>query len=270
MAIEVGEIQPLGIVVRDLDGDPINAATVSIEITRPDRTVFTPQVANPPGVTGHYLYDLTVTAPGPWRYVWRTTAPVLVLSGSFDAIPAGAFGVVNLEKAKKLLRIALDDHDHDDEIMDVIRAATGALENERNEKILRTEVSQTRWLRAGTKRFSLAHRPVIEVTRVVSLDPPYAELTPPAIEVSEQGIVTVVSGIVSGRTRIDYVAGYNIIPDPIREAGGYVIQHLWANRLGASGRPRAGGQSGDEPSSMGYSIPNRARDLLGRAGPLVG
>ncbi len=269
MAVEVGEIRPLGIVVRDMDGVPINAGTVTITIERPDRTVVEPQVANPPGVTGHYLYDLAITMPGTWRYIWRTTAPVLVLSGSFDAIPAGAAGLIPLEKAKKLLKINLDDHDHDDDILDVVRAVTGAIENERNEKILRTEVSQTRWLRAGTKRFSLAHRPVLEVTSMTLLDGAGGVLEPPAIEVSEQGIVTVVTGYVAGRVRVDYVAGYDVVPEPIREAAGYVLQHLWANRGGASGRPRAGG-GGDGESSMGYSIPNRARDLLGHAGPLVG
>lgn len=270
MAIEVGEINPLGIVVRDVDGNPINAETVTLSITRPDRTPFAPQVANPPGETGHYLYDLTVTMPGPWQYVWRTTAPTLVLSGSFDAISAGAFGIINLEKAKKLLKIALDDHDHDDDILDVIRAATGAIENERGgQKVLRTEVSQTRWLRGGTTRFSLIHRPVLELVSVTVLDTGLV-LEPPDVTVDEHGIVTVHAGSVAGRVRIDYVAGYDIVPEPIREAAGHIVQHLWANRLGSSGRPRAGGQAADGESSMGYSIPNRARDLLGHAGPLVG
>jgi hypothetical protein len=269
VAVDVGEQYPMGIVVRDVDSarTPINAQDVTLTITQPDQTVVTATVANPPAVTGYYSYDFIPPMPGRYVYTWRTTTPTLVLPGSFDAIPTGAAGLISLAAAKRLLRMV--DDEHDDDIRGVIRAATRAAELERRETIMRTVKSETKRIRKPTRRCVLTHRPVIALTSVLNLDTGVT-WAPPMVEVDEHGVLEVMSGFLMGRIRITYLAGYTVIPDAYQEAVGYIVQHLWQNRSGAANRPRVGGQAAEEPSGMGYSIPNRARDLLGHAGPLVG
>jgi hypothetical protein len=276
MSVDVGELYPMGITVRDVDParTPINAANVTLAITRPDQT---PEpgivIGNPPGLTGRYTFDYIPLQPGRYVYRWATTNPTLVLEGSFDANPTGSAGLISLARAKNLLRIPLDDDTEDDDVRSVIRAATRAAENERHEVIQRRAVTETKRLRALTLRTALTYLPVLSLTTATNLDDGTVWL-PPAIDVDEHGIAEVAFGVAAfgGRVRFDYVAGYAVVPDAYQEATGYIVQHLWENRLGSQRRPRVGGMSGGEdvPPTMGYSIPNRARDLLGRAGPLVG
>ena len=276
MSVDVGELYPMGITVRDIDAGrtPINAATVTLSITRPDQT---PEpaviVSNPPGITGYYTYDYIPLQAGRYVYRWATTNPTLVLEGSFDANPTGSAGLISLARAKHLLRISLDDDTDDDDIRSVIRAATRAAENERHEVIQRRAVVETKRIRARTQRTALSLLPVLSLTSVTDLDNATVWV-PPAVDVDENGIVEVAFGALGlwGRLRFAYVAGYAVVPDAYQEAVGYIVQHLWANREGSARRPRVGGQMGgeDQPPTMGYSIPNRARDLLGRAGPMVG
>jgi len=273
--VDVGELYPMGIVVRDVDParTPMNAANVTLSITRPDQT---PEpgvvIGNPPGIVGRYVFDYIPLQAGRYVYRWQTVNPTLVLEGSFDANPAGSAGLISLARAKKLLRIPLDDDSDDDELRSVIRAATRAAENERQEVIQRREITETRRLRAPTPRAALTHRPVLALTSVTNVDDGGVWL-PPAVDVDEHGIVEVALGAPAlwGRLRFAYTAGYEIVPDAFQEAIGYITQHLWENRLGSARRPRIGGMAAEESSAaLGYSIPNRARDLLGRAGPLVG
>jgi hypothetical protein len=276
MSVDVGELYPMGITVRDIDPNrtPINANSVTLTITRPDQT---PEpgvvIGNPPGITGHYTFDYIPLQAGRYVYRWATVNPTLVLEGSFDANPSGSAGLISLARAKRLLRIPLDDDTEDDDIRSVIRAATRAAENERQEVIQRREVIETRRLRTATPRCALTNRPVLALTSVTNLDDGGTWL-PPAVDVDEHGIVEVALGAPAlwGRLQFSYVAGYAVVPDAYQEAAGYIVQHLWENRLGSQRRPRVGGMAGGEDvaPTMGYSIPNRARDLLGRAGPLVG
>ena len=79
-SLEVGELYPMGIVVRDEAGVAINAVDVTLTITRPDLTVENPQIGNPPGDAGFYGYDYLPPEPGRYTYVWRTVTPTLAVS----------------------------------------------------------------------------------------------------------------------------------------------------------------------------------------------
>lgn len=270
---DVGELVPLGIVVRDVDParTPMNANTVTLSITKPDQTVDNPVVVNPPGVAGYYVYDYIPTMAGMFVFRWRTTVPTLVLEGSFEVVAPGAPGVISMAKAKRLLKINAADDNYDDDIRDVIRAATGAAEHEAGRAIQRQTIVQTKRVRVSNPRLVLSTLPVISVTSVVNLDSGQTWLGGVDCDVDENGIVETLTGRPNfvGRLRCEYVAGDTVVSDPDQEAIGYILQHLWANRQGSSGRPARAGV-GDGQSEMGYSIPNRARDLLGHAGPNVG
>lgn len=74
----VGTVVPLTFFVTDEDGLPVNAATASLAITKPDGSAVAPAptLANPE--TGEYRYDYTPTVVG--RYV---------AVGSFTGVNAG-------------------------------------------------------------------------------------------------------------------------------------------------------------------------------------
>jgi hypothetical protein len=270
---DVGELVPLGVLVRDEAGLLLNANTVALTITKPDLTVVQPPVANPPAITGTYVVDYVPDQPGPYRYRWVASQPDLVFESSFDVEEPGLVGLISLDVAKKLLRIPLDEHDRDDDIMSVVRAATVAAENETKKVLSRRTITEERFLPQLTWRYAVRRRPVFALTSVeriangatvVVIEPPFATIT-------EAGVVTV-HGPVWGQVRTTYTAGPAIVRPNVREAAGYIVGHLWANREGSSARPRIGGQAAaeDNQGASAYSIPNRARDLLGRPGPLVG
>ncbi len=270
---DVGELQPLGIVIRDIDParTPINAATVTLTLTLPDQTIIVPAIANPPGVTGNYLCDYIPTMPGLHRYRWQTTSPALVLEGTFDVVTPGDTGLISLQAAKDLLRIELDDDEHDDNIRQVIRAATTAAENEADEIIQRRPLTQSFRFPQARRTLHIARLPILSMTRVVDRDSGFA-WTADMLDPDENGIVESLGAPFRGRLRAEYVAGPAIVNPNYVEAIGYIVQHLWRNRQG-QGKPVVGGQSafdGSDMAGMGYSIPNRAKDLLGRPGPKAG
>jgi hypothetical protein len=270
-SLEVGELYPMGIVVRDEAGVAINAVDVTLTITRPDLTVENPQIGNPPGDAGFYGYDYLPPEPGRYTYVWRTVTPTLAVSGSFDVIPPQAAGIVSLARVKRLLKISPDDNKNDDELRGLIRAATFACELERKETIVRRERVITFNARRPRRSLTILHRPIIAVTSVTGIGPNVAGTWPnDLLDVDEHGILRSFGAPFLGLIRAVVQVGYVVIPDHFQEAAEIIVQHLWQTRGGSAERPRAGGQNADQPGTVTYSIPNRAKDLLGRAGPLVG
>lgn len=274
---DLGEVVPLAVHVRNVDGNPMNAEVVTLTVIRPDLTTTSVDVLNPPAVTGRYTAEVVPTGqPGLYTYRWQTTGPNLVHEGAFHVEPPGAVSILPFSTAKTLLGMATDDR-YDDDIAGTSRAATRLAERVRREKILRTPIVETRDLGRGWVRgVALTRRPVISLTavdRLASDDTVVETLTAPAVTVDERGIVTAASPTALwGRVRFRYVAGYLVIPDEFREATGYILQSLWANRRGAGNRPRVGGQDTSEDTPDTRSVPSRALDLLGAGEPrpLVG
>jgi hypothetical protein len=267
-SVDVGELYPMGVYVTDPDGAALNAQVVTLEITQPDLTVLTPPIANPPGLTGQYTCDFIPAQAGHHSYVWRTTVPTLVLPGSFEVTPVGPGGILSLPKAKGLLRLRPDDYEQDDEVRSVIRAVTAVVEDETKLVIMRRQISETTRVRRATRTLTVTQLPVLTVDRVQVVGGTTDIMGP--LDVDENGIVDLPVQV-SGRVRTLYTAGMVVIPDNYIEAAGYILQHLWANRLGSAERPRVGGTTeGDTPSTVSYSIPNRARDLLGRPRIMIG
>ena len=276
---DLGEVVPLGVVVRDEAGQPMNAEDVTLTITRPDETTTVLSVLNPPLETGRYRAEIVPTSLyGLYRYRWQTTRPDTAFEGVFNVERPGSVGILSLAEAKELLGMQADDR-YDDAILRTLRSATNLAERVRGEKILRQPVSETRDLGATPARgLALVHRPIISLTAVHRLGDAgvvLETLAPPLVGVTEAGILT--SGdryLLWGRLRIEYIAGYAAPPPEYRDAVGYILQALWTNRRGAGGRPRVGGQAtgGGEGAADTRSVPAQALDLLGadRARPLVG
>lgn len=272
---DVGELVPLGVLVRDEAGALLNANTVTLTITKPDLTIVIPPVANPPAVTGTYVVDYVPDQPGPYRYRWVADRPSLVFESSFDVEEPGSVGLISLDVAKDLLRIPRSEHSRDDDLLSVVRAATAAAEGITGRVLARRVITENRFFRHPVRRFALARRPVLavaSVTRIIN-GAPVLIVEPPALDVTEHGIVQLHGMWMFGQTTTTYTAGPAVTPPHVREAVGYIVGHLWANREGSTTRPRIGGQAADTDINRGasqYSVPNRAKDLLGSKAPLVG
>lgn len=276
----IGEVVPLAVTIRGADGNPMNAATVTLTIIRPDLTTVAVDIVNPPPTTGTYTAEYIPTAQsGLYTYRWTTTEPALVQEGAFNVERPGAVGILSLVEAKELLGMRDDDR-YDESIARTIRSATRLAEGIRHEVIMRRAVSETRDLgRSSVRGVALTYRPIIALTAVDILSDGGAvvsTLAPPDVMVDERGILTARSATaLVGRIRPRYVAGYIDIPDEFRDAAGYILQSLWSNRRGTGGRPRVGGQdssSGEGETREARSVPARAMDLLGadQNRPLVG
>lgn len=66
---------------------------------------------------------------------------------------------------------------------------------------------------------------------------------------------------------VDYVAGWEEVPESIREATGIILDHMWKTQRGWSPKPDMRGRvPGDVENApaypMGFLMPNRAAELL--------
>lgn len=274
---DLGEVVPLGVVVKDENAVAVNAETVELTLTLPDGSAYKPVVLNPPPETGRYAVDYVPREQaGLYSYRWVTTRPDLVLEASFHVERPGTVGVLSLAEAKDYLGMQADDR-HDEEIMRAMRSATALAEDARHEVILRRSITETADLGTYTVAgHALTHKPVLALTSVHRLryGTPVEVLAPPAVWVDEHGIVrSVRPAALFGVCRFTYTAGYGVVPEEFREAVGYILQAVWSNRRGSNSRPRvAGSEDPQSPGSEMPSIPRRALDLLGVSGrgPLVG
>lgn len=69
--INVGDIHPLSVEIRDTDGDLANAGAVTVTVTQPDGTTATPAVSNPS--VGVYSATFTAAQAGVHRVLWVAT-----------------------------------------------------------------------------------------------------------------------------------------------------------------------------------------------------
>lgn len=120
---DVGDELLVTHVVRDLDGDLADAATVTLTVTLPDLTTEQPTVANPPEETGHYEVAYTLTQAGRYVFAWQTTDPDTADASAVEVVKPG--GLPDLVKVKAYLGdVAAQWSDAD--IQDALDAETAA------------------------------------------------------------------------------------------------------------------------------------------------
>ena len=159
----------------------------------------------------------------------------------------------------------------DEELRQVISAATVAVENYLNRAIVRATRGEYPTVRSGDA-FILAWTPVVSLTSVATVDAATSWDVDDLFVSPNTGIVSALNGATpSGRLAVTYVAGMSYIPANYREATEIIAQHLWDAKRGTKGSPFPGGLDtpGAGVTSFGYSIPNRAKELLGNTPPLV-
>lgn len=120
---DVGDELLVAHVVRDLDGELADAATVTLTVTLPDLTTETPAVDNPPEETGHYEVAYTLEQPGRYVFAWQTTDPDTASATAVEAVEPG--GLPTLTAVQNYLGdVATQWTDSD--LQDVLDAETAA------------------------------------------------------------------------------------------------------------------------------------------------
>lgn len=278
--LDLGDVQPLTVEIRDAAGALAAAGAVTLTVTLPDGTSATPAVTNPS--LGRYQCDYVPTQPG--RYLARWVATGLNSSSyvdTFDVRPADPGYILSLATAKAALNIPPTSTADDEEIRSMIESVTSAVEAYRGEVIARRtivesltagksmwEVAATRF--TASRRLTLARAPVISVTSIVR---PYDGVTwdsTTAVLVNPAAGVLMTYGMpFYGDIIVTYVAGYTAIPANFLEAGKIILRHLWQTQQTPGMGSKVFGVDDAAPFGFGFAIPNRAAELLGGKMPMI-
>jgi len=269
MAVDLGDVHPLTVDIKDANGVLANAGTVTLTITLPDLTTVTPAVTNPS--TGRYQVDYPTVQAGRHQVRWLATgANASAFVDIFDVRPAFPAYLFSLADAK--LQLNSTSTADDEELRTFIEATTAVVERIRNQAIVRRTIVEHRDLGMPPvhgapgilQHFTLANYPVLSLTSVVAEDGGLI-WNVADMKVTPAGVVEVLQGgIVWGPVVFTYEAGMTQVPAECGLGGRVILQHLWETQRGTYGAPRAGGL-GETTTVLGYSIPNRAVELLGSA-----
>jgi hypothetical protein len=264
----------LGDTVTDMWGEVRNAAgaltaatTQALTVYKPDGTTETVTVTNPS--TGVYGADYVPAVQGPYRWWLRTTGPATAKTGSFHVNPVIEHSIISVADARQQLNMV--SNASDEELRQVISAATVAIEDYLKRAIVRSTRVDYRAVRPG-QALCLMWTPVLSLTTVATVDGATTWDVANLFVDPNTGIVSTLTGSSpAGRLQVTYVAGMTLIPANYREATEIVAQHLWDAKRGSKGSPFPGGLDtpGAGITSFGYALPNRAKELLGNPPTLV-
>lgn len=273
---DLGDLVPLGIQVRDEDGNLANASSVTLTITKPDNTTANIAVDNPPSIMGEYTADYLPVDEGRYLVRWVTQGPAAAFTDSFDIRDMGKRSIISLAEAKAHLNMSQSRTKDDEELRAMIEAATSVVERHRNEIVARRTFVEHAVM-GTSSRMALMHTPVISVTSIV--DSSGAVFDPAGWVLDGQnGTLTKAGGGWSRNADlvVTYEAGYAQIPAHYLLAAKIIMAHLWqTQRIQQVGpQPTLGGASRrDEqivtPSGLGFAIPHRAIELLGTRPSIV-
>lgn len=181
--------------------------------------------------------------------------------------------ILNLDEAKRQLRIPLDYTSDDVEIQAYCDGITQVIEDYKHEAIVQRTVTEDieQTTRFG-RRFRLWSVPVISITSVTAVvggqtwDVANLRVNP------SSGLVRVLAGPpLHCLAEAVYEAGYVDIPEHYKRGAAVVLQHTWETQRGVGGKPS--GVVGPEETydpRWAYAIPRKALEWLGAPRPVVG
>lgn len=260
---EIGDVVPFAVEIRDPDGVLSNASTITLSVIEPDGTVQSVFVANPPAVVGRYTADFTPTQLGRHQFHWVSAGPQAAYEDIFDIRAPSGRSILSLIDAKKHLNIPLTDSNEDDELMQMMEAATYAIERHRDETIPVTTYTEELVGGSSTGRVQLDHRPLISVVSVNGDTTPGYTLNKP--------LAQIYGPYLAAGSTIVYRAGFPVIPANYILAAKIVLAHLWqTQRMTSLGQNQGFGLRTQQvqeqimtPAGLGTALPHRAVELLG-------
>jgi hypothetical protein len=264
----LGQPVRLSTTVKDLTGALVDAGTLSLTLRRPDATNVIYAAPTHPGI-GTYYQDVPaadITVAGHYQYVWTSTGiGAGAIPGSFDTYDPFEGALLSLEDARAQLNMTSTANDA--ELRDMVAATAACVDFFCGPVAPRTltEVHGRRYL--GSWEIVVDQPPLISVTSIVSQvsgGPSY--LPGDLLLIPDSGIIQLGSGgYFYGRLAVTYVAGRAIIPPSLNLAARLILQHMWKTQRGPAGRPNLGGDDSSAVAGLGYSIPNRAIELMATA-----
>lgn len=257
---DLGDPVPLSVSVFDASGNPANATSVALTITRPDGTTTTATVTNPQAG----VYEATYTPVDIGRHLVRWVATGLNASAFtdvFDVRPAASVALFSLSDARAILK--LSSTTNDEELRTFVDATTYVVE-ERVGPIIPRSVTET--LRLRGRRFALSHPPIVSLDNI---QPVLIGAWPESVD---DLVFDPITGLVERTDRggfsndyytVTYTAGLNgLVPPHFALAARIILKDLWAVERG-SGTTRPGSGGNDVVTMLdGYIIPTRAAQLL--------
>jgi hypothetical protein len=273
MSYTLGQQVVLNTTVTDILGAPTNA-TMSLTVTRPDGTTLvsgvTLTITNTG--TGTYSCNVTTNQAGTWLYLWTASgAAIGVDDGQFDVL-AITRRISSLADAK--LHMNKQNTADDVEIQDFMDAAQAVITREVGDVV---PTSYTETLSIDGYRLILTNRPVISITSLkvyysaaamVTLDPSTYRFDIPTgiVERTGAGGYPIPFTGQGDTADVVYISGRTgPVPPNIRLAYLELTAHLWRNsQQGRNRRARGTGPEDDMAAvQLGFSLPNRVRELLG-------
>ena len=258
---------------------PIDAGTLKLTVKKPSGAT---QDYTTPSHDGVGLYHQVIPAAdltllGGYLYWWTATGAGAGVSEaeSFDVADPAAPQLITRGEAKAQLQIKSSSHDAllDDWIVGI----TGAVEEYKHEVIVpRAVTDEIEVYGYGSYGYGLRQKfrvwsaPVISLTSVVSWDG-LTTWDVTQMRVASSGLVRVMAGPwVSGLVDVTYQAGYAAIPERFKQGGLVTLQHLWETQRGVGDvRAAVTGPEDVYDRRLAFTIPERAKEWLGPARPLV-
>lgn len=276
MSYTLGQQVVLATTVTDTLGAPTDA-TMSLVVTKPDGSTLVSGVGLTIAHPGVGQYSCTVpatTLAGTWLYLWTASgAAIGTDDGQFDVL-AITRRIVSLASAK--LHLNKNNTADDVEIQDFIDAASAVVVREVGPVV---PTSYTESLPAPNGRLILTWAPVISITTVIENG---ATVAPSGYRLNATaGIIERVNGNAptywagngsQADITVTYLAGRTgAVPPNIRLATLELVAHLWRNsQMGRNRRVRGTGPEDDTQAvALGFSLPNRVRELLGSKRPAL-
>lgn len=259
MPYDIADSVPIAWNVRDSNGDPANASSVTLTITKPDGTTETPVITNPPTPTGQYRYTYIPAAEG--RYTWRavTTTPNTAYQDVFVVRDPEPPALLSLADAKAHLNDT--GTSNDDEIREYLEAATEIVESYVGPIARRTHTARV----CGYRReIPLPHTQVLAVTAITDVRTGTAPITLSDLAIDAvPGVISFKNGMAFqyGEMDITYTVGRTSVKANWTLAAKIIVKHMWETQLGSL--PSIQGDSpGYVVTGSGYLVPFRAMSLL--------
>lgn len=268
---DIGDIVPLGLSVTDAAGQPANGGSVTLTVGLPDGTTATPTVT--PGDTGQYSADYTATLEGLHTVSWVVTGANATAYRDVFNVREITEQALALAEARKQLRLTTTDRD--DDLRLFIAAATIAVEDHTGRKLVRRTVTEKHYNVRGT--LILNRTPVFTLTAVSTVDAATTWTVADLDVDTDTGIVRARTGpALFGDLQVTYLPGVAVVPANKLLAVRIITEHLWQTMRPFSTSAATPGPASLEDSLdarsgglVGFAIPNRALQLLGKPGPLV-
>ncbi|MCX4474815.1 hypothetical protein OOK41_31640 [Micromonospora sp. NBC_01655] len=269
---DVGDTVTLSATCHDAAGQPANAATATLTVTRPDGTVDPQTPTNPPASAGLYQHPYVPSQYGRHVVRWTFTGgvPDQAYPDVVNVADASWPAIVGLGETKNHLNIDPTNTTHDDELRGFILSASEVVESIVG-PVARRTVVETHG--GGGHQVVLRQRPVLSVTSVVENG---ATMPPSEYTVTPAGVLSLGSSYWCNPT-VTYVVGRLAVPAAVLDGTKELIRINWRPQTGGNGsvfdqgRGDTFGPTGQGEVRLGFFVPNTVMQRLETAArpPLV-